>query len=201
MRRKIESLIVAALCVAGSSGAMAQLEVSGDLMSNCKGIDALHDSGDVSGARDKARLCLQGLEQELEGEISKFFLPSVAGWTRSNLEQNRAMGLTNISATYSKEGVSADVSLTGGSGGGSMDGLGGMLGGFARMGMQQSGRQVRVAGLPATVQTDGSVMVTLENGSFLSFQSSTYSDPDSALKGLGDLINEFPVADINKAAK
>jgi hypothetical protein len=31
--------------------------------------------------------------------------------------------------------------------------------------------------------------------------SSEFSDPDAALAGMGDLINAFPVADINKATK
>jgi hypothetical protein len=76
-----------------------------------------------------------------------------------------------------------------------------MLGDFARLGMQQSGKQVKVAGLPASVQPDGIITVTLEAGSFLTFQSSAYGDQDAALAGLGDLVNEFPVADINKATK
>ena len=54
------------------------------------------------------------------------------------------MGISMTTATYEKGDISADVSLTG-SGGGS--GLG-ALGSLASMGMMQSGRQVRVAGLP-----------------------------------------------------
>jgi hypothetical protein len=173
------------------------------LNSNCSRIDDLRKSGDVSAARDAARLCLQGLEQEIEGQVTKFFLPSVAGWTRTSLEQNRAMGISNIAATYKKGAVFAEVSLTGGAGGGAgaEPSFGGMLGDFARLGMQQSGKQVKVAGLPASVQPDGIITVTLEAGSFLTFQSSAYGDQDSALAGLGDLVNEFPVADINKATK
>jgi hypothetical protein len=200
MRNEIGGLIVAGTFILGLQSAQAQLEVAGDPTDNCTGIDELYESGDIAGARDRAQLCLQGLEEELLGEVAKFFLPEVAGWTRTGLEQNRAMGLSNISAIYTKDDVQTNVSLTGGGGGGSEMDLGGMLGGFARMGMQ-SGKQVRVGGLPGSVQPDGSVVVTLENGSFLTFQSSAFSDPDSALQGMGDLINAFPVADINKASK
>jgi hypothetical protein len=199
MRNKIGGFIVAGAFILGLQAAQAQLEVTGDLVDNCTGIDELYESGDIAAARDKAQLCLQGLEEELLGEVATFFLPEVAGWTRTGLEQNRAMGLSNISAIYTKDDVQTNVSLTGGAGGSEMD-LGGMLGGIARMGMQ-SGQQVRVGGLPASVQPDGSVVVTLENGSFLTFESSAFSDPDSALEGMGDLINAFPVADINKASK
>jgi hypothetical protein len=90
--------------------------------------------------------------------------------------------------------------LTRGAGGGDAvtAGFGALLGGFARAGVLQSGRSVKVRGLPASVQEDGTVMVTLEDGSFLSFMSSSFSDAESALSGMGDLINAFPVADINK---
>ena len=66
------------------------------------------------------------------------------------------------------------------------------------MGMMGSGRQVRVANLPATVTPSGQVMVTLEDGSFLNFESNDFSTADSALSGMGDLIDKFPVADINR---
>jgi hypothetical protein len=58
---------------------------------------------------------------------------------------------------------------------------------------------VRVAGLPATVQPDGTIAVTLEDGSFLTFSSSKFSTQETALAGLGELVNAFPVAAINKA--
>jgi len=38
----------------------------------------------------------------------------------------------------------------------------------------------------------------LEDGSFLSFESSDFDDADSALSGMGDLVDAFPVADINR---
>jgi hypothetical protein len=40
--------------------------------------------------------------------------------------------------------------------------------------------------------------VTLEGGSILTFTSPNFHDQASALAGLGDLVNGFPVADINK---
>jgi hypothetical protein len=187
--------IAGALMVCGLPSAQAQLEVDGDMLASCSQIDSLRKAGNFAEARNKAQQCLQGLEQELGGEISTHFRAEVGGWTRTSLEQNAVLGFTNVSATYEKGGDTANVSLTGGGGGGG--GLGGVLGGFARLGLQ-AGKQVRVGGLPGAVQPDGTITVTLEDGSFLIFSSSDYDTADAALAGMGDLVNAFPVADINE---
>jgi len=184
---------VAALGVA--QVASAQLDV-GNNTDACTQIDGLRKASKLSEARDAARTCLDALEQEVNGAAGKFFLPEVAGWKRGNVEQNTALGFTNVSATYAKADHKATVSLTGGSGGGGA--LGGLLGGIAKLGVQSAGKQVKVAGLPATVAADGTITVTLKDGSFLGFSSPDFRDPDAALAGIGDLVNAFPVADINK---
>lgn len=189
--------LLAGVLLAASPSAMAQLEVGGSALDNCAQIDALRKAGNFTEARDKAQVCLEALEQEVAGSVGKLFPTSVAGWQRTNIQQDGALGFTNIAATYAKGDTSASVDLTGtGSGGG---GLGGLLGGFARAGLAGSGQQVRVAGLPATVQTDGTITVALDAGSFLSFSSPEFDSQETALAGLGDLVNAFPVADINKA--
>jgi hypothetical protein len=194
----MRTLISAALAAVGLSGAAhAQLEVSGDLVSNCAQIENLRKAGNGTEALNAARLCLQGLEQQLTGEIGQFFPTNVAGWTRSSFDEGSAMGFTNITSEYEKGDNTATVSLTREAGGGA-GGLGGLLGGLARAGLAQSGKQVRVGGLPASVQPDGTISVSLEDGSFLTFQSPQFDDADSALAGIGDLVNAFPVADINK---
>ena len=43
------------------------------------------------------------------------------------------------------------------------------------------------------------ISVTLEDGSFLTFSSPSFDSQESALAGLGDLVNAFPVAEINQA--
>ena len=195
MNKKKQGFFLAALIAISMPNAFAQLEVGGDFLDNCSKIEGLRNAGNYAEARDAARLCLEGLEQELEGEIGQYFLMEVAGWTRMSFEQNTAMGFSNTSARYEKDGMSVTVSLTGGVAGGF--GLG-ALGGLASLGVLQSGRQVRVAGLPAVINPDGTVMVPLEDGSFLSFESSDFNDADSALSGMGDLVDTFPVADINR---
>jgi hypothetical protein len=198
MKKTLTGLTTAVLLSMTLPPAHAQLEVGGDLLDNCSRIDELQKNGKYSEARNLARLCLEGLDQKLEGEVGEYFLEDVAGWKRTRLEQNKTMGLSITTARYEKGGVSADVSLTGGAGSGAGLGALGGFGGLAAMGMLQSGRQVRVGGLPAAVNPDGTILVTLEDGSFLSFKSRNYNDADSALEGIGPLVNEFPVADINR---
>ena len=190
--------LVALVSIAGAPLVSAQLEVGGSALDNCSQIDALRKAGNYTEARDKAQACLDALEQEVTGSVGKLFSTNVAGWTRTNMEQNNVLGFTNVTATYKKGEQEATVALTGtgGSGGG---GLGGLLGGFARAGLAGSGQQVRVGGLPASVQPDGTITVTLEDGSFLTFSSSSFTTQEAALAGLGDLVNAFPVAEINKA--
>ncbi len=187
------------LAVGVSPLAFGQLEIGGDLLDNCAEIDGLRLAGNYTEARDKARLCLEGLEEELTGEVGQYFLEQVGDWTRTSFDQNQAMGFTNITAVYEKDNYRVDVSLTGASGGGA-GGFGGLLSGIAQSAiLGGGGQQVTVAGLPSTVMPDGSITVPLEDGSILNFTSSDFDDPDQALAGMGDLVNDFPVADINAA--
>jgi len=202
MSKKAFGVLVALLTVTSANKVLAQLEVGGDLLDNCAEIDALQNAGNFTEARDKARLCLEGLEQQLVGEIGQFFLEQIGDWTRTSFEQNQVMGFTNITAVYEKDDIAVDVSLTGqagGGGGGALGGLGGIFGGIAQSAILQSGQQVTVAGLPSSVTPDGVLNVPLEDGSILTFMSSDIDTADAALAGMGDLVNDFPVADINAA--
>lgn len=200
----LRKIVLAGVSCALVQTAAAQLEVGGDLLDNCGEIDALQSAGSFTAARDKARLCLEGIEQELTGEVGQFFTAEISGWTRTSFEQNDVMGFSNISARYEKGDVRVNVSLTGTSGGGSgaaggLGDFGGLLSGIASNAILQSGQQVTVAGLPSSVQPDGTVTVPLEDGSILVFESNDLQSAEAALEGMGDLINEFPVAGINAA--
>ena len=174
----------------------AQLETGDDSSKNCAQIEKLRLQKNIPGARDAAVKCLESLERELDGEIGQYFLEDIAGWKRGRFEQSAAMGMRNASTSYEKNGTRVQVSLIGG---GSGRGLGGALGGLARMGMMGSGRPIKVAGLPANVMPNGQVMVTFSDGSLLTFESSAYKTPDEALAGMGELIDKFPVAKIRDA--
>ena len=197
MHKATYGLLSGVLLIAAPT-AFAQLEVGGSALDNCAQIDPLRKAGNLTEARDKAQICLEALEQEVTGSVGKLFSAEIAGWARTNIEQNAVLGFTNVTATYRKGESTATVALTG-TGGGGGGGLGGLLGGFARAGLAGTGQQVRVAGLPASVQPDGTITVTLEDGSFLTFNSPSFKSQETALAGLGDLVNAFPVADINNA--
>src|SRR3970040_2184686 len=75
MNKASMRLVIGAPAAFGLSSACAQLEIGGDLLDNCAEIDALSRSGDYAQARDKARLCLDGLEEKVQGQVGEFFLP------------------------------------------------------------------------------------------------------------------------------
>lgn len=198
MRSILRGSLTVALLALGCSSAFAQLDVGDSGLNTCSQIDGLSKAGNYSAARQKAEACLQAIDQKMQSQVGSLFPETVAGWARGNLNQNTVAGFNNISATYKKAAHSTSVSLMGGSAGGGA--IGGLLGGMARMGMQ-AGQQVKVAGLPASVQTDGTIAVTLDSGAFLTFKCPDFPDQKSALAGIGDLVNAFPVAQINKALR
>jgi hypothetical protein len=177
--------------------AYAQLEISTS-SDDCGQIEALRKSDKLGEARNKAQACIEELNQQLASEAAKQFPADVAGWKRGNIEQNQTLGVNAVSAPYAKNNHTVTVSVTGGKGAGA---LGGVLGGLAKFGIKSAGKQVKVAGLAASVQADGSVMVSLDDGSVLGFSCPDFHTADDALAGFGDLINAFPVADINKKLK
>lgn len=191
--------MIPVLLILFSLPAYAQLEVGGELLDNCKQIDALVKDGNFPEAKEKTALCLEGIEQRLTNEVSNYFHEEIGDWTRTSLENNQAMGFSNISARYEKGSDTVNISLTGSSGGNS--GLGGLLGGLAMSGVMGGGQQVTVGGIPSTISPEGDLMVPLEDGSVLMFESSDFNSADEAIEGMGDLINDFPVADINEKLK
>jgi len=199
MRMTKHGLVLAMAATGALQTAEAQLEVSGS-GDSCAQIESLRKAGKVGEARTQAQACLDALNQEANGAVAQLFPATVAGWKRTDIQENQALGFTNVSSMYEKSGHSATVSLTGGNAGGGA--IGAALGGLAKFGVKAGGgKQVKVAGLAGSVQPDGSVMVTLDDGSFLGFSSADFHGADEALAGLGDLINGFPVADINKKLK
>jgi len=180
------------------SSAQAQLEVASS-GNDCAQIESLRKAGNLGEARNKAQACIEELNNELAGSTAKLFPDTVAGWKRGNIEQNQALGVNNVSTSYVKDKHTVQVSLTGGGKG--ANNVGGLLSGIAKFGIKSSGKQIKVAGLPGSIQADGSIMVTLDDGSFLGFTCPDFHTADDALAGMGDLVNAFPVGDINKHLK
>ena len=198
VRPGVFGLLVLSFALIFAGSAVAQLQVGGDALSKCSEIEGLRKQEMIPEARDAARRCLEGLEKLLEGEVGNFFLEDVAGWKRTRFEQNNALGMRSASGSYTKGNLTIKVSMIGGSGSGA--GLAGAIGGMARLGLMGGTQQqeVSVAGLPTSILPDGQMMVTLEDGTILSFQCRAFKTPEAALEGMGAFINEFPVKDINR---
>jgi hypothetical protein len=187
---------IVVLGIMGSAQAQLEVASSGN---DCAQIESLRKAGNLGEARNKAQACIEELNNELAGSTAKLFPDSVAGWKRGNVEQNQALGVNNVSTSYAKDKHTVQVSLTGGGKG--ANNVGGLLSGIAKFGIKSSGKQIKVAGLPGSIQADGSIMVTLDDGSFLGFTCPDFHTADEALAGMGDLVNAFPVGDINKHLK
>jgi hypothetical protein len=187
---------IVVLGMIGSAHAQLEVASSGN---DCAQIESLRKAGNLGEARNKAQACIEELNNELAGSTAKLFPESVAGWKRGNVEQNQALGVNNVSTSYAKDKHTVQVSLTGGGKG--ANNVGGLLSGIAKFGIKSSGKQIKVAGLPGSIQADGSIMVTLDDGSFLGFTCPDFHTADEALAGMGDLVNAFPVGDINKHLK
>ena len=194
-RRSRLVLIVLLAALVLPASASAQLDVGGSLLDACKEIEKLRLKGDIPGAKKAASDCLEGLERETDKSIGQYFLEEIAGWKRVRFEQNVAMGIRNANAEYEKDGVRVRVTFMSGGGG---RGIGSAISSFARMGIVGGGRQVTIAGLPANVLPDGTVLVTFGDDSSLNFESSAYQTAEESLAGMGDLIDKFPVADMRK---
>lgn len=194
MPRSARTLVLPLFLLTAPLPVSAQLEVGGSLLDACERIEDLVEDENYSEARGAARDCLEGLEQQLEGQIKTLFPQDVAGWQQTDFEQSKAMGFSSTSAEYRKGDVRVEIQLTGGS---SLNALGGL----AAMSMMQAGKQVKVAGLPAVIDNSGKILVRLEAGSLLNFSSRAFQDADAALAGMGDLVDAFPVAELNEALK
>ncbi len=198
MRISVLSRVCGILALGVIGNAQAQLEVASS-GNDCAQIESLRKAGNLGEARNKAQACIEELNNELAGGTAKLFPDSVAGWKRGAIEQNQALGVNNVSTSYAKDKHTVQVSLTGGGKG--ANNVGGLLSGIAKFGIKSSGKQIKVAGLPGSIQADGSIMVTLDDGSFLGFTCPDFHTADDALAGMGDLVNAFPVGDINKHLK
>ena len=165
--------------------------------SSCKEAVALIKDEAYKEALEEARWCVTALENLLQASTSELFSDSVAGWKRVDVKQNNTMGMGAITANYKKGNGSLTVTLLGDQGSGGI--LGGALSGLAKMGIMGAAgsKRFRVQRLKATVDAQGSIMVSLDDGSIIQIQSPQYKNADAALEGLSDFMDEFPFKEIN----
>ncbi len=151
-----------------SGGTYAQVP---EAVEGCQmAIDAFES--DPEQALEDARWCVEQLEQLQQDKEALKFRDEIAGFTAGPLNQEKMMGMSTISRTYSKDGVEISAQKIGVSD--SSNPLS-ALGAFAQMGAA-GGRKVRIAGHTGSVMTQGNkvtLILSLKEGGSFTFESST----------------------------
>lgn len=130
-----------------------------DTEQSCKDINGLINKGDLKGALEEARWCVDGLEQMQQQAEKELFSKSIDGWVRGEISSNKALGITVSETLYKKGNNSIQVSLTSGGGG--------LVSAFAQMGMMQAGSRVRLGHHKGTLIPDEGLIVNLGEGRIL----------------------------------
>jgi len=158
----------------------------------CQAAAKLAKEGDIDGAIEEARWCLEGLEQIKQEQSSAVFPDKINGFTGGELQANSAMGMQVISRDYVKGDQTISVTLTGGSG----QGVGGFAA-LAQMGMMGGGKKIRVQSRTVVDASQGdsvSFMASLKSGGVLNFES---YDADNAT--VLEFVKAFPIAELDEA--
>jgi hypothetical protein len=183
--------ILLAIGLAGTAAAQETPEQS------CGKIMEYYTAGDIEGALEEAQWCLEALQQVKQGQESEFFRSEVGGWQRTSLEKGNALGFAVTEAGYQKDGKTLTVSLIGNSGG--ANSLGGFLGGLAQAGLAAAGTRMRIqqhAAVATTESGSNTLMVTLDTGGQLQFESSE-ATPDE----LSAFAEAFPITELDESRR
>ena len=165
---EIKSSILLSLTFAGLSFAVHAEEGPEQY---CNSAIELYKEGDIDGALEEARWCVESLEQLAQAKQTELFSAEIDGWVRGKVNQQKAMGISTIDATYRKDDKSIQVELTGGAAG-SM----GAFAALSQLGMGQAGNKVRIQRYTAVMsesEHDIDLMIGLKQGGMLNFSSST----------------------------
>ncbi len=167
-----------------------------DPTETCSNAASLFKEGDLDGALDEARWCVTQLEQLKQNQTSSFFQDEINGYTAGKLESQQTMGMQLIERSYSKDGQTIGVSLTGGA----MGAANSAFAALASLGMQSAqGEKIRIHRRTAVITEDAGsnqIVVTLKSGGMLTFDSQSVSRDE-----LLAFAKAFPVADLDDARK
>lgn len=141
---------------------LAMAKVNEETQAACDAAAELSKGDDLKAAVEEARWCLEGLEQTLQGMDADMFAKEIDGWTRGEVQSNKAMGMSMTETTYTKEGSVIRVSLNSGTGA-----LGAVM---AQMGMMQGVKRVRLGRYKGTITGEGELTVSFDGGRMLSLQ-------------------------------
>ena len=186
MNRSYPALAALMLCALSSTAIAAE-----DPAASCKKAASLYESGDLSGAVEEAKWCLEGLEQRQQAQKAEQFAPELAGWKRGELNQQKGMGFSTIDAQYSRDGKTIDVSYTGGGGGG-------MASMLSQMGMAVAGtKKIRLGhytGLVIEDSAQNQILIALK----MTPGMITLTSSSATLEEMTEFAGALPVADIDQ---
>lgn len=162
----------------------------------CASAASLFKDGDIEGALEEAQWCVTQLEQLKQGRISSFFKDEINGFKGGKLNQQKAMGISMIERSYSKDGKIIKVSLSGGASGAASNAFAAL----ASFGMQSSnGKKIRIQRRTAMINDDGGnvqAVVTLKSGGMLTFESNDLNSDDVTA-----FAKAFPITDLDDSRK
>jgi hypothetical protein len=155
----------------------------------CKQAAELYEDDDIPGAIEEAKWCLESLEQIEQSRKSEKFVKEIAGWTRGDVQQQKAMGFSMIETQYTKDGKTIDVSYnSGGSGMASM---------FSQMGMAGGGKKMRFGRYTGVVMEEGErneILIGLK----MTPGMITLSTNDASLDELSVFAKAFPLKEVDQ---
>ena len=156
----------------------------------CNEAARLAADGDIDGALEEARWCVESLQQVKQDATAGVFPDEVAGFQGGEVDQQAAMGMTIINRVYSRDGQMIDVSLTQG-------GAGGGLAAIAQMGMSMGGgKKMRIQRYTVMDMSEGSdveLSVPLKNGALLGVSSNNVSKDT-----VTEFLKAFPIAELDQ---
>lgn len=157
----------------------------------CNAAIKLYKEGDIDGAIEEARWCVESLEQLAQARQTEVFRTEIDGWKRGKVDQQNAMGMSTIDVTYTRDDKSIQVTLTGGAVGGM-----GALAALSQLGMAQAGNKVRIQRYTAIVdesEREIDVMIGLKQSGMLNFSSSN-AGRDAVI----EFARAFPISELDE---
>jgi hypothetical protein len=155
----------------------------------------LGEAGDIEGALEEARWCLEVFEQIRQDAAFAALPDELDGWSAGELDNQSAMGMTILSRRYTKDDRAIDLSITTGVAGSGLAALA-QLG--ATLGAGQ-GDKFRIQRRTVTDMSDAAgesvnFLVELRSGGMMTVESS-----DSSKADVRSFLEAMPIAEIDEA--
>ena len=151
----------------------------------------LVQDGNYTEAREVIAIALDQVDHQLLDTTAALFPKTVGGFTRDEVNTQKAMGMDITESTYHNgAGNEIQVQLMGGGGG--------MLGNIADLGASfGGGRKVRIQGRSGTAMDDdgeATILLKLKSGKSLSFTASALD-----IKAVTSFAEAFPVKEVDES--